>query len=99
MRKEVRFFHGDKELKRNGFLIKKEVVRRDFPGLKVVWNDSFTVLAGYDPENPTAPQLPVTRRIYYKTDGSKHVCDSRCRHAKGHNCECSCGGKYHGIGT
>lgn len=25
-----------------------------------------------------------------------HICDSRCTGAKGHNCECSCGGANHG---
>lgn len=25
-------------------------------------------------------------------------CDSRCTHAKGHNCECACGGANHGSG-
>lgn len=24
-------------------------------------------------------------------------CDARCTHAKGHSCECSCGGKNHGA--
>lgn len=26
---------------------------------------------------------------------SAHKCDARCTNAKGHNCECSCGGKNH----
>lgn len=26
-----------------------------------------------------------------------HVCDARCMSAAGHNCECQCGGKNHGI--
>lgn len=25
-----------------------------------------------------------------------HVCDSRCINARGHNCECACGGANHG---
>jgi len=25
-------------------------------------------------------------------------CDARCTEAKGHNCECSCGGRNHGAG-
>lgn len=29
-----------------------------------------------------------------KTD---HACDERCRNAKGHDCECSCGGENHGV--
>jgi hypothetical protein len=27
----------------------------------------------------------------------KHKCDARCTSARGHNCECSCGGVNHGI--
>jgi len=27
---------------------------------------------------------------------TEHVCDERCTEAKGHKCECSCGGKNHG---
>lgn len=29
-----------------------------------------------------------------KTDAK---CDARCTHAAGHSCECSCGGKNHGV--
>ena len=96
MKTELRIFHGDIELRSNGYLMKRTDVARDFPGLRVVAVDSFSVLAGY---NPQGTQLPVTRRIAYKLNGTKHVCDARCRQAKGHNCECSCGGKFHGIGA
>lgn len=27
----------------------------------------------------------------------EHKCDARCTGARGHNCECSCGGANHGI--
>jgi hypothetical protein len=27
------------------------------------------------------------------------ACDGRCMGATGHNCECSCGGKNHGVGS
>lgn len=27
---------------------------------------------------------------------TEHVCDARCTEAKGHKCECSCGGAQHG---
>lgn len=26
-----------------------------------------------------------------------HVCGAACRNAKGHSCECSCGGEHHGA--
>lgn len=28
---------------------------------------------------------------------TNHVCDARCTSAKGHKCECSCGGANHGA--
>jgi len=28
----------------------------------------------------------------------EHKCDARCTNARGHSCECSCGGKNHGQG-
>lgn len=36
---------------------------------------------------------PVRGR--FKAD---HKCDARCLNAKGHSCECACGGKNHGAG-
>lgn len=27
----------------------------------------------------------------------EHKCDARCTSARGHNCECACGGKNHGV--
>jgi hypothetical protein len=26
-----------------------------------------------------------------------HKCDARCTSARGHNCECACGGAMHGV--
>ncbi len=60
--------------------------------------DGFSDMVGHPVEGGDAI-LPVTRTIFYKRFPSKHVCDARCRHAKGHNCECSCGGKFHGAGN
>ena len=41
-------------------------------------------------------QVTLRRVSAAKTD---HVCDSRCTSAKGHSCECSCGGANHGMGN
>ena len=56
--------------------------------------DSFTKLVG----NVGNKLLPVTRIIEYKKNPSLHKCDARCRNAKGRQCECSCGGQFHGHG-
>jgi hypothetical protein len=37
------------------------------------------------------------RIIVHNANGSNHRCDSRCTHATGDKCECSCGGRNHGI--
>lgn len=43
--------------------------------------------------------VPVDRVINYKRAPSLHVCDARCQNARGHICECSCGGLNHGRGS
>ena len=59
--------------------------------------DGYHRLAGHPETGPDAT-LPVTRTIYFKSNPSLHKCDARCCHAKGSNCECSCGGEFHGAG-
>ena len=39
----------------------------------------------------------ILRVISFKVNGSSHKCDARCLNAKGGNCDCSCGGKNHGL--
>lgn len=41
---------------------------------------------------------PVDRIVDRGLSPSGHLCDARCRFAKGHLCECSCGGRWHGAG-
>jgi hypothetical protein len=41
---------------------------------------------------------PSGRRIYYSDSPSKHACNAKCMGAVGRICECSCGGKNHGVG-
>ena len=60
--------------------------------------DSFKRLVGY-PVKGCPAILPVTRRIEYKSNPSLHKCDSRCQSAKGHSCECSCSGQFHGSAS
>ena len=58
--------------------------------------DSFTRMVGVPKDGPAA-WLPVTRTIFFKRNPSLHKCDARCRNAKGHDCECSCRGEFHGA--
>jgi hypothetical protein len=57
--------------------------------------DSFSRKVGMPKDGPAAV-LPVTRTIFFKRNPSLHKCDARCQSAKGHDCECQCGGKNHG---
>lgn len=61
--------------------------------------DSFNRLGG-ETKGEGAMQMAVTRLVLYKTDHpSLHKCDARCMNATGHDCECSCGGRNHGINS
>ena len=43
-------------------------------------------------------RVRVDRVVAYKNHNpSLHKCGARCRSATGHNCECSCGGEFHGV--
>jgi hypothetical protein len=43
--------------------------------------------------------VAADRKIEFKSNPSRHECDARCTHATGKimKCECSCGGKNHGL--
>ena len=50
-------------------------------------------LTGHDSSNR---QHDVARSIAYNLDGTRHRCNAACQHARGKECECSCGGANHG---
>jgi hypothetical protein len=65
------------------------------PGVKGRRADSFSRYVGCL-DLAGKQKVPTFRTIEYKRNPSLHKCDARCQHAKGHSCECSCGGKNHG---
>ena len=68
-----------------------------FPDVKGFRYDSFQRLVGFIPGTKTL--AAVERKIEYKSNPSKHVCNAKCMNASSHGvCECSCGGKNHGYG-
>lgn len=91
-----KYFCGDVEL-RDVFYIKTDRFLK-IGGVPSKHNrvDSFSRMIGIPADAPLA-WLPVTRKIEYKDYPSLHKCDGRCMSAKGPVCECSCGGKNHGI--
>lgn len=96
MKKTYLYFHGETELAFPNTALRADVEKR-FPGTKLCRTDSFSVWVGWAAGAKHNEYLPVTRIIAYNPQGSKHKCDARCRCAKGGNCECSCGGRFHGI--
>ena len=90
----VKYFHG-RQLLLHPYAIHDKTFAEKFPGVKGRRCDSFTKWVGKD----AAGELrPVDRIIEYKRNPSLHKCDGRCLHAKGRQCECSCGGANHGAG-
>ncbi len=43
------------------------------------------------------PNYPLNWYVLNGTFNPGKKCDSRCMGARGHNCECQCGGANHGI--
>jgi predicted hotdog family 3-hydroxylacyl-ACP dehydratase len=67
-----------------------------FAGIKGRRYDSFTMRVGVIAGSRDL--LPVTRVIEFKSNPSLHICSSKCMNAKPNGtCECSCGGKNHGV--
>lgn len=89
----IKYFAGD-----------QEVISMHFGGKNSEWLksvkakriDSFSRMVGH-PLTGADATMAITRIIRYKKNPSLHKCDARCMNATGHDCECSCGGKNHGI--
>lgn len=67
-----------------------------FTGVNGKRSDSFQRFVGKD---ATGRLLPLTRSIERPGHSSNHKCDARCQNARGHKCECACGGHNHGKGA
>ena len=88
-----KYFNGNTEL--TSVMAIDNAKFEEIGGVKSKHNrfDSFKRMAG----KIDGVLVPVTRMIEYKSRPSLHKCDARCQNSTGHVCECSCGGKYHGI--
>ena len=89
----IKYFNGDVLL--TSVIAISNAKFEEIGGVKSKHNrfDSFQRMAG----KIDGVLVPVTRMIEYKSRPSLHKCDARCQNSTGHVCECSCGGKYHGI--
>ena len=73
----------------NGTVVQLDLVRHD--GAVATTAEHFSGFC------PLCRQMHVcTRKIERKSFPSLHKCDARCQNARGHSCECACGGKNHG---
>ena len=93
----AKYFSGTQPVK-NLFYMGNRDFHDKFPGVVGVRVDGFSKFVGH-PESGPDKALPVTRVIFYSTQPSKHKCDARCQGARGRNCECSCGGAFHGVNS
>jgi hypothetical protein len=96
--KTYKYFFGEVEL---GVItsMPREVVRAKYPEGRIRKWDDFNLMVGAEVEANVTRQnfRPVTRMVCFKENGSRHKCGARCQAAKGHDCECECGGLMHGI--
>lgn len=92
-----RYFSGDTELA-ICYPLSRAAVRSKYPTGAIKTYDGFNLQVGtVDGRFSKESFLPVTRIVCFNPNGSAHKCGPRCRCAKGRDCECSCGGKFHGI--
>lgn len=69
-----------------------------FPDVIGMRYDGYTKWVGRT--NDSDIYTPITRKIEYKSQPSKHQCNAKCLNGKINGvCECSCGGKNHGHGS
>ena len=92
------FFNGEQEVEHGGWMNRREYASR-FPDTQGIKASPSEYHVGHMPGTPwrDVNLTPVTRVIDYKKNPSLHKCDARCMNARGRSCECSCGGKNHGI--
>lgn len=99
-----KYFSGTEQVFAPGPMPNKKVVEA-FGSLTGKKYDGFSRWVGFAADTSSRDRWnfvgakPVTRIIEFKDRPSLHKCDARCQNAKGHCCECSCGGKFHGAGN
>ncbi|MBN6738934.1 hypothetical protein LGM85_30435 [Burkholderia multivorans] len=95
----MKYFNGTQEL--HGIHgMDREAFANAFPKARGRRYDGFTMMVGYPTDGNGGP-VPVERVIEFKSNPSRHACDSRCLNAQGKvmRCECACGGQNHGRGV
>jgi homoserine trans-succinylase len=99
----MKYFYGSRELC-DARSMPNMTFKASYPDVKGKNYDSFHKWVGAPIEEKELREkfktwLPVTRIIQYSDKPSLHLCDGRCMSATGKNCQCSCGGKNHGLNS
>lgn len=91
----VKYFAGDLELSSIDFRGKSANDPASFWGYPEGVTPVFVQGQGW------VGRVQADRKVIYKSNPSGHECDARCFNATGRvmQCECSCGGKNHGLGA
>jgi hypothetical protein len=86
---KIKYFNGENEL--------QGVYHDGKKAFGYVSKDHLVFVAG----KGWTGYVAADRKIEFKSNPSRHECDSRCVNATGliMKCECSCGGKNHGRGS
>lgn len=94
----IKYFSGTEELTRVWYMPKFEFFKK-YPGITGLRVDGgWSRAVGFSAV--MGREIPVDRMVDYKQFPTRHECDARCMNASGKimRCECSCGGKNHGLG-
>jgi hypothetical protein len=93
----IKYFNGDRELTRIQGMPNAQFLAMGGTKSKANYFDGYQRLCGVSADGQ---MLPVERAITYKRFPSRHVCSAKCMGGKINGvCECSCGGKNHGLGS
>lgn len=91
-KRTIRYFRGTEQLTDvHAWSVKRAEALGEIPKRRM-YRDFVSV-----GKNSAGDHVIVDRTILYSLKPSMHKCDARCMNARGHNCECSCGGANHGI--
>jgi hypothetical protein len=60
-------------------------------------NHAYTIETIFWGNTLEAEKVIISRSIRYKKTNHPTECGDRCRGARGADCDCRCGGEYHGV--
>lgn len=74
----------------------KYTVRRTYAEIQDQGGWNGNRCSEHTPQGNPHANWPLNWHSIQGIVNAEHICDSRCTNARGHNCECACGGANHG---